>query len=182
MDDPTIANSYGYYLYDDEGVKAKRRFLYKEGVINEFLHNRESSSKLATRSNGSSRSVNYDREAIVRMANTFVLPGELSEEELIEDVTHGVYMKSFTEWNIDDKRFNQRYVGREAYLIENGELKQPVARPVIETTTLKFWRSVDAVSKKVEFDAATCGKGDPMQGIPVNTGGPCMRLRGVYVK
>jgi TldD protein len=182
VDDPTIEHSYGYYTYDDEGVKARRRFLYKEGVINEFLHNRESAAKLDTRSNGSSRSTNYDREAIVRMANTFVLPGDLTEEELIEDVKYGVYMKSFTEWNIDDKRFNQRYVGREAYLIEDGELKHPVARPVIETTTLKFWSAIDAVSKNVEFDAATCGKGDPAQGIPVYTGGPCIRLRGVYVK
>jgi TldD protein len=182
VDDPTVKNSYGYYAYDDEGVKAKRRFLYKDGVINEFLHNRESAAKLRTRSNGSSRSINYDREAIVRMSNTFVLPGKLSEKELIEDVEYGVYMKSFTEWNIDDKRFNQRYVGREAYLIEKGELKGPLARPVIETTTEKFWTAVDAVSKKVEFDAATCGKGDPTQGVPVYTGGPCLRLRGVFVK
>ncbi len=182
VDDPTVESSYGYYMYDDEGVRARRRFLYKEGVINEFLHNRESAAKLDTNSNGSSRSVNYDREAIVRMANTFVLPGEFTEEELIEDVKYGVYMKSFTEWNIDDKRFNQRYVGREAYLIENGELKHPVSRPVIETTTLKFWTAVDAVSRKVEFDAATCGKGDPEQGVPVYTGGPCLRLRRVFVK
>ncbi|MGA2767650.1 MAG: TldD/PmbA family protein [Candidatus Bathyarchaeia archaeon] len=182
VDDPTVESSYGYYMYDDEGVRATRRFLYKEGVINEFLHNRESAAKLDTNSNGSSRSVNYDREAIVRMANTFVLPGEFTEEELIEDVKYGVYMKSFTEWNIDDKRFNQRYVGREAYLIENGELKHPVSRPVIETTTLKFWTAVDAVSRKVEFDAATCGKGDPEQGVPVYTGGPCLRLRRVFVK
>ena len=181
-DDPTIKHSYGYYLYDDEGVKARRRLLYKNGVINEFLHNRESAAKLGTRSNGSSRSINYDREAIVRMANTFVLPGNLTEEELIEDVKCGVLMKSFTEWNIDDKRFNQRYVGREAYLIERGELKHPIARPVIETTTQKFWTAVDAVSRKVEFDAATCGKGDPEQGVPVYTGGPCIRLRGVYMK
>ncbi len=182
VDDPTVEHSYGYYAFDDEGVKARRRFLYKEGVINEFLHNRESAAKLDTRSNGSSRSVNYDREAIVRMANTFVLPGKHTEEELIEGVKYGVYMKSFTEWNIDDKRFNQRYVGREAYLIENGKLSHPVARPVIETTTPKFWKAVDAVSKSVEYEAATCGKGDPGQGVPVYTGGPCLRLRGVYVK
>jgi TldD protein len=182
VDDPALKHSYGYYAFDDEGIKARRRFLYRNGVINEFLQNRESAAKLGVKSNGSSRSVNYDREAIVRMANTFVLPGELTEEELIEDVKDGVYMKSFTEWNIDDKRFNQRYVGKEAYLVKNGELKDPVARPVIETTTLKFWTAVDAVSKKVEFDAATCGKGDPEQGVPVFTGGPCLRLRRVYVK
>jgi TldD protein len=182
VDDPTVESSYGYYVYDDEGVRARRRFLYKEGVINEFLQNRESAAKMNTRSNASSRAINYDREAIIRMANTFVLPGKLTEEELVEDVKHGIYMKSFTEWNIDDKRFNQRYIGREAYLVEKGEIKNPVARPIIETTTEKFWTSVDAVSKEVKFDAATCGKGDPSQGAPVYTGGPCLRLRGVFVK
>jgi len=182
MDDPTLKNSFGYYEYDDEGIKARPRYLYKNGVINEFLHNRETAAKLNTRSNGASRAINYDREAIVRMANTFVQPGDMNEEEIFEDVKQGVYMRSFTEWNIDDKRFNQRYVGREAYWIEKGELKHAVARPVIETTTQIFWSAVDAVSKKVEFDAATCGKGDPMQGVPVYTGGPIIRLRGVYVK
>jgi TldD protein len=116
------------------------------------------------------------------MSNTFVEPGNHNEQEMFEDVKHGIYMKSFTEWNIDDVRFNQRYVGREAYLIENGEVKGRVARPVIEATTKVFWSAVDAVSKKVEYAAATCGKGDPMQGIPVFTGGPMIRLRGVYVK
>ena len=182
IDDPTIKSSYGYYEYDDEGIKAKPRYLYKNGMINEFLQNRESAAKLNTRSNGSSRSVSYDREAIVRMANTYVQPGDLSEEEIFKDVKQGIYMKSFTEWNIDDKRFNQRYVGREAFWIENGELKHRIARPVIETTTQIFWSAVDAVSKKIEYEAATCGKGDPQQGIPVYTGGPIIRLRGVYVK
>jgi TldD protein len=182
VDDPTIKNSYGYYEYDDEGIRARPRYLYKNGVINEFLHNRETAAKLNTRSNGASRAINYDREAIVRMANTFVQPGDMNEEEIFEDVKRGVYMKSFTEWNIDDKRFNQRYVGREAYWIEKGELKHPLARPAIETTTKTFWSAVDAVSKKVKYDAATCGKGDPQQGMPVYTGGPIIRLRSVHVK
>ncbi len=182
VDDPTVKNSYGYYEYDDEGIKARRRYLYKKGVINEFLHNRETAAKLGTMSNGSSRSTNYSREAIVRMANTFLLPGDWTEEEIIEDVRNGIYMKSFMEWNIDDRRFNQRYVGREAYAIEKGELTYPVERPVIETTTENWWSAVDAISKKINYDAATCGKGDPMQGAPVYTGGPVIRLKGVYIK
>ncbi len=182
VDDPTIENSYGYYLYDDEGVRARRRYLYKNGVINEFLHNRETAARLGVRSNGSSRSMNYDREPIVRMANTYLLPGDMSEEEIFEGIERGVYIRSFTEWNIDDVRFNQRYVGREAYLIEKGELGAPVARPIIETTTQGFWMAVDAVSKGVEFQAATCGKGDPMQGAPVFHGGPMIRLRGIHVR
>jgi TldD protein len=182
VDDPRVEHSYGFYEYDDEGVKARPRYLYKDGIINEFFHNRETSAKLGVECNGSARAVNYDREAIVRMANTYLQPGDMSEEELLEDIKHGVYMKSFTEWNIDDRRFNQRYVGREAYLIEDGEVGSPVAKPTIEMTTKGFWSAVDGITGDLRFDAATCGKGDPMQGIPVYTGGPIIRLREVHMK
>ncbi|MCW4035875.1 MAG: TldD/PmbA family protein [Candidatus Bathyarchaeota archaeon] len=182
VDDPNVEHSYGYYAYDDEGVRARPRYLYKDGIINEFLHNRETAAKMGVESNGSARAVGYDREAIARMANTYLMPGDMTEEELLEDVKEGVYMRSFTEWNIDDRRFNQRYVGREAYLIEDGELGSPVARPIIEMTTKGFWSAVDGVTKDLRFDAATCGKSDPMQGVPVYTGGPVIRLRGVNMK
>ncbi len=182
VDDPTVPNSFGYYRYDDEGMPARRRYLYKEGRINEFLHNRESAGKLNTVSNAAARSSSWNREPIVRMSTTFFEPGDYSFEELIEDVKMGIYMKSFTEWNIDDIRYNQKYVGREAYLIENGEIKEPVKRPVLEVTTPGFYSRVDAVGKDLEFYAGTCGKGDPMQGVDVWMGGPHLRLRGIKMR
>lgn len=182
VDDPTVEHAIAYYLYDDEGVRARRRYLYKAGRINEFLHNRESAAKLRTRSNGAARATNYDRESIPRMANTFVEPKDYELDEMIEDVKFGIYMKSFTEWNIDDKRFNQKYVGREAYLIENGEIGQPVRKTVLELTTPTFWSAVDAVGKDLEFEAGFCGKSDPQQALDASLGGPHIRLRNVYLR
>ncbi len=182
IDDPTVPGSYGYYAYDQEGVKTRPRYLYKEGIINEFLHNRETASRLGLRSNGSSRCYSYLREPIVRMANTHVAPGDFEDDELIGSIKEGVLMRSFTEWNIDDKRYNQKYVSREAYFIKDGELAGPAKRCVLEITTPGFWKAIDAVSKKVDYTAAECGKGDPMQDIAVWTGGPMLRLRGVMLR
>jgi TldD protein len=182
VDDPTVPGSYGYYAYDQEGVKARPRYLYKEGVVNEFLHNRETASRMGIRSNGSSRAQSYLREPIVRMANTFVAPGDFEDDELIGSVKNGVLMHSFTEWNIDDKRYNQKYVSREAYFIKDGELGRPARKVVLEVTTPAFWGAIDAVSKRVKYEAAECGKGDPAQGMAVFTGGPMLRLRGVNLK
>jgi TldD protein len=179
VEDPTLPRSFGYYLFDDEGVKARKRYLIKEGRINEFLHNRTSAHAMGMESNASARSVAFNREPIVRMSNTFVEPGDLSFEELLEDVAFGVYIKNFMEWNIDDRRFNQRYVGLEAYRIEDGELRHRLRNPVLEITTPGLWSAVDAVGKDLSFNAAYCGKGDPMQAIPVWTGGPHLRLRGI---
>jgi len=177
IDDPTLPNSYGFYLYDDEGVKARPRVLIQEGLIAAFLQNRETAAELGGVSNGAARSSSYDREPIIRMANTYMKPGNHSLEELIEGVRSGVYMKNFMEWNIDDRRYNQRYVGLEAYMIENGRITTPIRNPILEITTPGLYGSVDAVGKDMEYAGATCGKGDPMQGAPVWTGGPPVRLR-----
>jgi len=179
IDDPTIEGSFGYYRYDDEGVKARKRYLIKKGIVNEFLHNRETAFVMDTQSNGSARANAYDVEPIVRMANTYIEPGKHSLEELIEDVKEGILMENYMEWNIDDKRLNQKYTACEAYLIKNGEIKSTLYRPKLEVTTQGFYSAVDGCSKDLKFSAATCGKGEPMQGIPVFTGGPYVRLRGI---
>ena len=179
VDDPTIPHSFGFYLYDDEGVRARKSYLIKEGKISEFLQNRETAFVTGTKSNGAARASEYNKEPIVRMANTYMEPGDYKFDELLEDIKSGVYIKNFTEWNIDDRRFNQRYVGLESYLIENGEIKEIVRNPVIEMTTIGLFSAIDAVGSELDFWAATCGKGDPMQGIPVWVGGPSVRLRNV---
>jgi TldD protein len=178
-DDPTLVHSNGYSPVDDEGIRGKKRLLIREGVINELLHNRYTASEFGLKSNGASRSTAFDREPIIRMSNTFVEPGDYSFEELVKEVSHGVYLKSYTEWNIDDKMFNQRYVALEAYLIEAGEMGELVKAPTLEITTPKLWSSVRARSRNLEFESATCGKGDPEQGAPVWTGGPEVLLSGI---
>ena len=182
IDDPTLKGKYGFYLYDDEGVKARKKILMKGGKINEFLHNRDTASQLGVKSNGSARANHFSVEPIVRMSNTYVEKGTQKEEELIKDIKKGVYIKNFLEWNIDDKRYQQKYVGNEAYLIEKGELTKPVRAPILEITTPAFWSSIDGVADNLKFFAATCGKGEPMQGIPVTTGGPSIRLRGIKLR
>ncbi len=184
IDDPTLEGSFGFYLYDDEGVKSKPRFLLKNGLFKDMFHNRESAAFMNTSSTSAARAIGYNREPIARMANTYLEPGDYSKEELIEDIKLGALVINFTEWNIDDRRYHSKYVGLEAYLIENGEVKNLVRRPVIEVTTPKLWGSVDAVAKEsyLEFDGVMCGKGEPTQGAPVYCGGTYMRMRDVEVR
>ncbi len=182
IDDPTIPRSNGYYLFDDEGVKARPRYLYNEGIINEFLNNRATAAELNVKSNAAARAMDYNSEPIVRMANTYFKPGEYTLEELIEDVKDGLYVKSYMEWNIDDKRWGQRYVGLEAYRIEHGKITYMVKNPILEFTTKEVYTNTDAVGKNLEFHAGVCGKGEPGQGVPVWFGGPEIRVRKMRMK
>ncbi len=183
IDDPTMRGSPGYYLYDDECVKGRKRYLVKDGYLNELLLNREYAHAFGTSSNAASRSNSYSREPIVRMSNTFFEPGEYNKKELIDDVEKGILMNSFTEWNIDDRRFHSKYVGLETYLIKDGEVTDTmIKRPVLELTTRGILESIDAVSKDYVSRTAPCGKSDPMQPVPVSVGGPHLRMRDVEVR
>jgi len=182
IDDPTIPKSFGFYLYDDECVAARPRYLYYRGTINEMLHNRWSAAIYGVESNGAARANDFLSEPIPRMSNTYLEPGDYSFEELIEDINFGLYIKNYMEWNIDDYRWGQRYIGLEAYIIRNGELAEPVRNPVLEFTTEKFYRSLEAKGKELRFYAAFCGKGEPMQAIPVWMGGPDVRLKDLVVR
>ncbi len=180
-ENPTIDKTSGYYLYDDEGVKSRKRELIKNGIINEPLLNREFGVRFGKESNGAARASAYNREPIIRMANTYFEPGDFTFEELVEDVKLGVFMRSFQEWNIDDRRYQSKYTGSEAYLIKNGEVTDTmVKRPIMETTSVGLLSAVDAVSKNLTFDfPGTCGKSDPAQGVPVYAGGGEIRFRGI---
>jgi len=182
IDDPTIPGSSGFYLYDDEGVAAGPRILYDKGRLAGMLHNRETAAVYGVESNAAARAMNYASEPIVRMANTYMAPGTYSFEELVEDVREGVYIKKYMEWNIDDIRWGQRYVGLEAYLIRNGRIGEPVRNVALEVTTKEFYSSIDAVGKDLVFYAGTCGKGEPPQGVPVWFGGPHIRMREVNLR
>ncbi len=183
VDDPTLKGSPGFYLYDEECVEARARYLIKDGQLNDLLLNREFASCFGTSSNGAARSAGFSREPIPRMSNTFFEPKDQSKEELVEDVKKGVLIESFTEWNIDDRRYHSKYVGLESYLIENGRItNKMIKRPALEMTTPALLESIDAVSNDYEYRMNFCGKSDPMQPVSVSTGGPYLRMRNVRIE
>lgn len=182
IDDPSMKGSYGFYVYDDEGIMSRKRYLYRKGYTDEFIHNRESAARQGVEPNGGGRSSSWNMEPLPRMSTTYIEPGDYSFEELVEGVKEGVYVKNFTEWNIDDIRFNEKYVGKEAYRISNGKIAEQIRRPVIETNTIKFYSAIDAVARDMEFFAGQCGKGDPEQGVDIWMGGPHARLRDLYIQ
>ncbi len=181
IDDPTIPGSYGFYLYDDETVPARPRKLIDKGYLAELLHNRETAARYGVKSNAAARARDYRSEPIVRMANTYLQPGDYTFEELIEDVKEGVYVKTYMEWNIDEFRLVARYVGLEAYMVKQGRLAEPVRDVLLQIPSREFYSKIDAVGRDLRMYAGLCGKGEPPQPLPVWMGGPHVRLRGVRV-
>jgi len=179
-DYPALPGTYGFYLVDEEGVVARPKQLVRGGWATEFITNKQYAAVLGVHSNAGARASAFDREPIPRMSNTYLEPGDWRPEEIIRDTKRGIYVASYTEWNINDTRYSGRYGIFEGYLIENGELKQPI-KGFIEVDTPELWGNVDAVGRDFQLFVGMCGKGNPPQGVPVTMGGPTFRCRNLRV-
>jgi TldD protein len=175
-DDPTVPGTLGYYLYDDEGVKAKRKVLIEKGVLKGHMHSRETSAIFGVEPNAGMRAITFEYIPLIRMSNTFFGEGDWKKEEIIEETKHGYLVSCMRHPSIDDKRYNWTISAQEAYEIKNGELTTHLRDVALTSLAPKFFKSIDAVSEKVELlPLPGCGKGDPMQALYVGNGGPYIR-------
>ncbi len=170
IDDPTLAGKFGSYVYDDEGMPARKVYIIKDGILKEYLNDRETSAVLGLRPNGHGRAQSYAHQPLVRMSNTFIEPGDWSFEEIVEEVKHGLYMVGDKGGEVDTANGTFTFAAREGYTIENGEVKEKIRDVAMSGKVLEVLRNIKAIGRdlKIEYPGY-CGKG---QWVPVDDGGP----------
>jgi len=177
-DDPTIPGTLGYYLYDDEGVKARRKLLIDRGVLKEHMHSRETAAAFGVEPNAGMRGITFEYIPLIRMSNTFLDGGDWEYEEMLKETKHGYLIIGMRHPSIDDKRYNWTISAQEGYEIENGELTKHLRDVSLTSTSPEFFKSIDAVTKNYQIvPLPGCGKGDPMQALYVGNGGPYVRCK-----
>ena len=176
-DDGGIEGAFGSLLYDDEGVKARRVTILREGVVEGFLQSRETAAKMNVEPTGNARAESFRHAPLVRMRNTFLAAGDHSLEELLEPVKFGYYLKVLRGGQANmDGTFQ---VGvQEAYEIVNGEIGRPVRNLSIAGNTLKTLMGVEAAGRDFELWPGRCGKG---QTAFVSDGGPSIRVKALRI-
>src|SRR3989344_2439423 len=86
VDDKTIVGNNGWVPYDDEGVEGERTILIKKGILNGFLHNRETASIMNMKPTGNGRCMDLAHRAIPRMSTTFVDKGDSNYDEILSSI------------------------------------------------------------------------------------------------
>lgn len=180
--DATLPGGLGTFGFDDDGVKAQKFPLIREGILVDALTNRETAHFLGKESNGTCRADGFNRLPIIRMTNINLLPGEKSLEEIISEVKEGLFLSTVKSWSIDSERLNFQFAVEWAQEIKNGKLGKVYKNANYTGITPNFWRSCDALGNKGSFSLwgfLNCGKGDPMQIMAVSHGAPAARIRNV---
>lgn len=178
-DDSTFPNGFGSAKYDAEGVATEKRLLVDRGTLKTFILNREACAKLGMSPNGGARATSYLHRPIVRMSNTYLAPGDYTFEELLEDVDYGAYVRGSFGGVVDTITGTFQFNAEEAFLIERGEITQPLIGVSLSGLILETLHNIDAVAKDFKLNVGYCGKESQL--IPIGDGGPHVRIRNVLV-
>jgi len=182
--DATVDYALGGFAYDDEGVKAKKIYLVKEGLFVGYLNSRETANKLNLEPMGAMRAESWNRIPIIRMTSINLEPGDMTLEDLISGVDYGLLIDVNRSWSIDQKRLNFQFGTEIGYEIRNGKIQDMVKNPTYSGITYEFWRSLDGVGNESYYHILglpNCGKGEPMQTMEVSHGSSYARFRNVNV-
>ncbi|MBN1756590.1 TldD/PmbA family protein [bacterium] len=180
IDDGNYLGS-GYVPFDDEGTRARKTELIKDGILKSRLHSAVTAAMLDEGLTGNARAINFEYEPLVRMTTTYILPGNLSKEELFSDVKEGIYVEKLKHGS---GMSTFTLAPSLAYHIKNGKIAEPLTISVITGNVFETLAEIDGLSNDLEifsFVGAGCGKME-QSGLPVGFGGPYVRVKSMNVQ
>lgn len=182
--DPNIEGELGSYAFDDNGKRATKEYVIKNGKLVCALGGLE--SQFRTQKNGvaNARAASWNRAPIDRMANLNLEAGNSSFDEIIASVNKGILMFANKSWSIDDFRDKFQFSTEYAKLIENGKITKTLKNPNYRGQTLPFWHNLKMVGNEktlATLGTFYCGKGEPSQIISVGHRSPVCLFSNIEV-
>ena len=189
--DRTQANGRSTLAYDDEGVPAQKWYVVKDGILNDYLCDRETAYRLGRgSSNGSAFADSWSSVPMVRIPNLGLEPGKAggshtaSLEEMIADTEEGILIDGIGSFSIDQQRRNFQFGGDSFWKVEQGKVVGMLKNVTYHSMTTDFWNRVDAIgpeSEVMQCGTNMCGKGEPMQIAQMTHACVPVRVRDIHV-
>lgn len=177
IDDPTLPE-FGFCPADDEGSATKRTEIIKNGVLQSYLHSRETLANIGNGDPGHCRGM-PGVEPIVRMSNTFIDNGDAGYDEIIEECKTGILLKGSRGGQVDPGRGMFQFNAEYGYIIEDGELSTMVRDVSLSGEILKTLHTISLIGNDLTLHPGYCGKGG--QTAPVTDGSPHLLLYNAIV-
>ena len=116
---------------------------------------------------------------MVRMTNTFLLPGVDDADEIVAQTPRGVYVAKLGGGQVNTTTGDFVFGMTMAYLIEDGKITEPLRDANLIGNGPEILKRIDAVATDFSMTPGTCGKDG--QSVPVGCGQATMRLTGVTI-
>ena len=130
-------------IFDDEGVPTQKTTIIDNGILENYLHNTTTAKKFKTNTTGNAGMISP------KPWNLVVSAGSFTSNELISEVKRGLFITNnwYTRFqNLSSGEYST--VPRDAaFLIEDGEIKEPVAGIRISDSIPRQLLNISGISK-----------------------------------
>jgi PmbA protein len=149
---PKGAGGYGTSPFDGEGLPSQRTVVVEEGVLRSYLLNTYTARKLGLKSTHNA-SRGLAGTPGIGCGNLFVLPGTLTETQILAEVPAGLYVTGLMGFgtNIVTGDYSR---GATGLWIENGQLTHAVEEVTIAGNLAEMLMNVTAIGNDLEFRGA----------------------------
>ncbi len=180
VDDGTLAGEWGTLSVDDEGHATQRNVLIEDGVLTDYMWDYIRSRHDGRAPSGNGRRQSYMHLPMVRMTNTFVLDGPDDPDDIVASTDHGVYVSHLGGGSVNTATGDFVFGMNEAYLIEDGEITEPLREGNLIGNGPQVLRDIDMLGNDFAMgNPGTCGKDG--QGVPVGDGQPTLRVKSLTI-
>lgn len=180
VDDGSVQDLLGSTKYDDEGVRTKKNYLIKDGILVGRLHSRETAAKMGEEPTGNARALNYCFKPIVRMTNTYIENGDVPFKDLLSGIKKGIYAKYCYGGMTTFEMFT--FSAGEGFMIRDGEIAEPVKDVVLSGNLFTTLLNIEGIGNDLKMieSGGGCGKAG-QNPLPVSFGSPHLRIKKVVV-
>ena len=180
VDDGTMTGEWGAIGIDDEGHPTQSNTLIENGVLTDYMWDYIRARREGRRQSGNGRRQSYADLPMVRMTNTFVTAGKEDPKDIIRATERGVYVAKLGGGQVDTASGDFVFGMVEAYLIENGEITEPLREGNLIGNGPQVLKDIDLLGNDFAMGGpGTCGKDG--QGVPVGDGCPTLRVKSMTI-
>lgn len=179
MDDATLINTWGSFMVDDEGERAKETVLIKDGVLLDYMYDLKEAFKGERDSTGNGRRQSYRYVPLPRMTNTFLAKGPYKREEIISSIERGFYASQLGGGQVDPATGDFTFSVQEGYRIEKGRIGEPLRGATLIGNGPKALMKISMMADDLVISPGVCGKDG--QSVPASVGQPTLLIEELTV-
>ena len=140
-DNPFIPGGRGSRHFDNEGLATQKRVIFDKGVLTTYYIDTYYGKKLKMEpTSGGTTNLEFET-------------GNKNLEELISSVKKGILVSGFNGGNSNGTTGDFSF-GIEGFLIENGEIVQPVSEMNITGNMLELWSNIGEIGNDINYNSS----------------------------
>lgn len=132
IDDPLVPKAFGSRKFDNEGIAAKQRPVFEDGVLKSYYVDTYYGRKLKMApTSGSTSNLSWKL-------------GDKSQKQLLADLKDGILITGFIGGNSNGGT-GDFSVGLQGFRVRGGEIAEPIAEMNLAGNHLEFWKKLVAI-------------------------------------